>query len=441
MTCTSTVRRLVLAPLERVFFLAFALVATLGVAFASGVSVVAPGGASVGADFTTIQQAIDAAPPGEIVLVRTGNYGGFIVDGKGVAVVADDVTLVRVLGGIIVRNVPAGEEVVLRSLQVSFILDGGLVANANAGSLRVIDCSFAPDPMFGSQVNQSARFIDCADVVLARCTFRPGSSSQLGGTLGLDVRGGKITLTSCDVEGGRGRDGIPFAQSGQPNTAGEPGKAALRLQSVEAFVSGTRLVGGAGGAGLAGTCGSATVPPTAGGDGGPAVLALNGVALRTLDASITGGIGGAGGVGSGGSCGTQHPGSAGAQVDPPSQAVTQIAGSARSIVVSGPRRENTVVQIDVTGEAGDHVYLVTSRNRAQGFDPFWNGTLLLDAPLRRAFVGTLAVPGTSSTMFFVSELGAGVEGVVRPFQAAIVDALGAVRFTGTDELVLLDQAF
>ena len=50
------------------------------------------------ADFTTIQAAVNAAAPGDVVLVKDGDYVKFTIDGKGISVLADRDAAVRVLG-------------------------------------------------------------------------------------------------------------------------------------------------------------------------------------------------------------------------------------------------------------------------------------------------------------------------------------------------------
>lgn len=77
------------------------------------------------ADFTgqaAISQAVDAASEGSFVLVRTGTYAGFRIDGKAVSVFADDgsqVVLPDSLGTVVVANLNSLQQVVLAGLQIS----------------------------------------------------------------------------------------------------------------------------------------------------------------------------------------------------------------------------------------------------------------------------------------------------------------------------------
>ena len=62
--------------------------------------------AAGGGAFTQIQPAVDAALPGDLVLVRAGDYEGFTIAGKSVNVVGDGTTAqhVQVKGVVLVRD-------------------------------------------------------------------------------------------------------------------------------------------------------------------------------------------------------------------------------------------------------------------------------------------------------------------------------------------------
>src|SRR5688572_20931567 len=80
----------------------------------AGVTVVAP----TGGEHASIADAVDAAPDGEIVLVRAGAYGSFAIHGKSVHVVADAGALVEVHGSVLVDLLPAGGTVTLQGLRI-----------------------------------------------------------------------------------------------------------------------------------------------------------------------------------------------------------------------------------------------------------------------------------------------------------------------------------
>ena len=103
-----------------------------------------------GTNFTAIQPAIDAAAPGDVIVVRTGAYQAFTLT-KGVALVAEQFTSAD--GASVVRNVPAGET-------ASFV-------NIFLGTLSIRDCD-------GLVLD-----LRCPRLPL-RCTGRQGARDALG---------------------------------------------------------------------------------------------------------------------------------------------------------------------------------------------------------------------------------------------------------------------
>src|SRR5262245_13532469 len=86
-------------------------------ASAQAVFVVAPA-PGPGVFSTEIQPAIDAAVAGDLVLVKSGAYAGFTIDGKGVSVVADAGASVDVNGSESVTHVSASQHVLFRGLTI-----------------------------------------------------------------------------------------------------------------------------------------------------------------------------------------------------------------------------------------------------------------------------------------------------------------------------------
>jgi hypothetical protein len=93
------------------------------------------------ADFSALQPAIDAALPGDVLLVAPGDYAGFVVDGKGLSILA---SVPGAPGqrpvfhsGIIVRHLPAGQTLLLEGLRA----DTPVFTAADADALRIEDCA------------------------------------------------------------------------------------------------------------------------------------------------------------------------------------------------------------------------------------------------------------------------------------------------------------
>lgn len=109
-------------------------------------------------DHTTIQAAIDAASPGDLVLVRPGAYDAF-VSTKGLTLVGDDGALVR--AGTTILSLPAGEPVALSKLELA-----GLDVLACAASVVLDD------------VRLTAAFDPLPSEVLLRRQLGPAASSR-----------------------------------------------------------------------------------------------------------------------------------------------------------------------------------------------------------------------------------------------------------------------
>lgn len=146
-------------------------------ALAPDVLTVAPD-AGGGADFQDLQVAIDAAAPGDTVLVQAGQWTSVSIVGKGIDLVVDIDPVeigdqfaswgdVFVFGGISIRDVPAGQRVLVRGLSVQNEYGSYLPA------LEVLDCPgpvWIQDCDFWSFSGVGARLARSQELVLGRCS-------------------------------------------------------------------------------------------------------------------------------------------------------------------------------------------------------------------------------------------------------------------------------
>ncbi|MEO0653045.1 MAG: hypothetical protein AAFZ65_20385, partial [Planctomycetota bacterium] len=151
----------------------------------------------VGSDFSDLASAVAGVPDGATLLVRPGDYGGLVVDGKSLNILAPEAGVAFETAGAI-RNLALGQRVVVRG--VDFGLLGGtlLVADCD-GSVWFEDVSLA----FVSQVFLSGA--DAFTVVSSRFDFGGSISGAVDPLLAVDS---SLALFDCVAEGSTG--GVEF---------------------------------------------------------------------------------------------------------------------------------------------------------------------------------------------------------------------------------------
>lgn len=253
---------------------------------AQQVHVVGPLG-TPGADFESVQAAVNGAADGDVIVVLPGDYDA--------QVLLDDRALVLAgvtgaggeraeLGGLVIRNLGAARSVVVRGFDVEPGFMGETLAVQDCdGPVLVEDLQVDDDNHFATQLSRIER---SQHVVLTRSAlhgprgFIFGIDDKLDGGTGLQVTDATVALYDCTVTGGRGAWGT-FAGIETP-VAGSGGGTGLRLLAGTVLLAGTEVRGGDGGKGTLGP--NQCAPP---GDGGTG-LQGDGL-LRRLDATIAGG--------------------------------------------------------------------------------------------------------------------------------------------------------
>jgi hypothetical protein len=201
-----------------------------------------------GADFVHIQDAVDAAQSGDVIVVEHGAYAGFTVDGKSLVVAGQPGGDVVVGAFVVVKNLGAAQKVELDHLKIGQTFMGveapTLALLDNAGSVRVVDCEILGYSGgchvwcgYGSAAVQCR---DSSNVGVLRSTLSGGDGGYYG-LPGLSAALSNVTITDSTLVGGEGNGG-PLVCNGYAGGAG-----ALITESSTVVSNGSTFGGGPGG--------------------------------------------------------------------------------------------------------------------------------------------------------------------------------------------------
>lgn len=411
----------------------------------AGVIVVDPSGAG---SFTEINPAVVAAVEGDLVLVKSGTYAGFMVDDKAVAVVADAGAVVNVLGTVHIGALAAGKTVVLDRLNVMTPYTGvsvnsyGLRAVNCAGRIRVQGCTLSgahgnPDGLgpgcvaVGSTSGWEGAYLDhCSDVAFSLCVLRGGSASDLyefpqcdgqpvygdhGGN-GLKSWFSTVSLYDCQSFGGAGSDA--WFGGGAAGSGIEAGMSNIDASNV-------LMAGGKGGDAWD------YFGPTDPAPGGAGILAGAGSFVRVLDCSMQPG---ASGSSLWGSPPPYLPADGGA-------AYKLLSGASKGFGIPRVLRELQNTFMTFTGVGGDAAFLFLSPATAKIPAPSLKGVLHLSgsALLGPVAVGVVPLAGTLQVPISVPPLPAGILGAEVYLQGVLAATAGGT-LTSWVHVTLLDSS-
>ncbi len=387
-------------------------------------------------EFTTLTAAVAGAQEGDILLVASGNYAGFTVDGKGLSIVADAGADVRVSSLVNVKNIGPAQCVMLSGLVVSGSSTSALVARDVRGTFRVQNSTLRVAPDLSYSAVHGTSLTNVASAAFTDVVFQgglPSQSNALAGD-GLHAENAHVALFGCTLRGGAGAPGTFGFQA-----PGTNGGAGLSIQSGELFASDTTFVGGAGGHGGVQSTGSgcAHQTPLAGGAGGAAIVASGAAAVRVRAATSTPGAAGIAGTtscgahGIDGSVGAVHVGT-----------VTILSDAVRTLSSPCVAREGQNLSLHFEGPPGERVFLFFASAPATAWQSSAQGVVLIHNPFqRRVLLGALNGAGVLDALLPVPELGPGVGGVLRHAQCYWVDVGGIGHLGGAVGVALIDRAY
>ncbi|MEQ1891316.1 MAG: hypothetical protein ABL998_02140 [Planctomycetota bacterium] len=394
------------------------MLAMLSLAFAPAfaaaqtqVHVVDPNG---GGDFTMVGAAYAAAASGDIVLVRPGDYfatgqGLGASGGKSVAFVADGGPPIE-MTGLSIEGFEPADWALVQGFQPETGQTSFARVRASAGPVWLDHCVFVH-----SVLSVGGVFVkDSASVVFTRCELGPPDSVFVDDGVALTSTSSRLHLHASTVLGLDGR---------VPAVLGNEGSF------LEIF--GSELRGAPGPDGGFFHCN--------GFDGGSALVMRTGSRSVTLGSTLAGGAGGAPQTGT--SC---APGDDGFDTLLLGGSTLDVrVGDAKRLELTSPVRDDELVQVTITGNPGDRVWIQYSNRPMPGqASSARDGELLVGAPRQTTPLGTIPSSGTLVIQVAAPTLPPGTEGAVFFSQALVRDAVtGRFVLSSPAALVVLDDSF
>ena len=309
-------------------------------------------------DFTSLADAVDAAPDGALLLVTPGQYAGATISSKSLRIHGEPARGAQITSPLVVESIGPAQEVHVSGL--AFL--SGFQFRDSAGELDLSACTALDDGTVAPGDPNSQPFGNCG----------AGLSRQL--IENCDA----VTVLDCEFEG---REGLGSCD-------GSPGEHGLLVRSSRVTVYGGRLAGGRGGTGV---CGHHSYP----GAGGDGVVARGGDSLVYLcNVAAQGSPGGVdpNGVISDG-CDGEGSRTFGGAV------ISTCASDSLSIELPPLVLVGTTPSYTISGPAGASVYLLIARKRAWREFPATAGLLHLGGAFQTVYLGLMPASGEITRPF------------------------------------------
>ena len=277
-----------------------------------------------------------AAAPGDTVLVRTGGYASFSVNGKGLVVTADAGAFVEV-PRFFVRDVPFGQSVRVHGISTFSQNDGpGLSIEDCDGPVWIEDCDISGPLQAQTSAVQGVDVINAWAATFHRCSMSGSFALDLPGGSGLRSVNSVVAVFDSVVTGGQGGN--------TPGGATLPAGAGAEFTGGMLYAAGTSFTGGHGGSG------STPLGCVDAGDGAPGLMLDGGASAHVTDSPMVGGAGGTGLP----SCADGAAGPGQLLVD---GTMLEQAFPARVLQAVNPVRPGENLVIEMEGVTGDAVFL------------------------------------------------------------------------------------
>lgn len=393
-----------------------------------------------GADFATIQAAIDAAQDGDTILIAGGSYPGFTADGRALSLVARPGESVEVTGPAIVREVPAGGGFLLQGLDFAGAETIPLGITQNDGLVSVEHCSAIPTDLgqFGL-ASAGIAIGNSADVRLLSVTARGQrgdpeiflAATAKDGAAAVRITESTVVLADADFRGGDGGNaailGILDAGQGAP---------AIRTgDNSQVTVLGGLLEGGEGGYADFCDCPGGLIcgDPGNGGAAFENVGPQQNSVIEVFDAQL---IGGEGSSSVRSDCSDGLPGLPFSGLLPAN--VTLTPGAHRVFQTQSPATDGGTAELSLVGEPGDVVLIVVGSPSAPLPIPGFLGALYAGAP-QILFSGA-ASPALAALSLPIAPKPAGFEALEATLQGVAITSSLEVRLLAPGTLVVVDDA-
>lgn len=388
-----------------------------------------------GAPFATIQAAVDFAQPGDVVLVRAGDYAEFQLLGKGVSIVADAEAEVRVLGSVgsmtsEVGDLPAGQRALLRGLRFvpPSTMDDHVLRVRDADGVVWLEelVVEAPLPLpfsYSLTVAESMSIQSSAQVVLSACTVLGASGAPQG--FGLEAGADALEVVESEVHA----YGCEFA-GGPTLVIGGTGQNGVNMQSGTLILRGGTLLGARGGdSGVFGSPGP--------GNGGAALWAAGGE-VWSIGCSLVGGDGGGSPLG-GGPFGDPGPPFqlAGGVVN---EHAAQNALFHSTRVVRDDAQENDVV-LSLAGPAQSSLFLLASFESEPTFVQAFPDVLATGLGALVVPVGSTSALGDFELAIGMPSLPPGLDSWNMSLQMALLTPTTGLEFSNPSLPLVVDESF